>query len=96
MRFGNQVLGLSFLGATRAALADSRFVYVHFRVTDADPYATSIQCPLGTTTGCMRTDSGAAVASVPADYRLLPGVLHAYKIPPVDLGEFIPAVPPVQ
>jgi hypothetical protein len=96
MRFGIQVLGLSFLDATRGYLSNTRFVDVHFRVTDADPYATSMQCPLGTTTGCTRTDSGAAVASVPADYRLLPGVLHAYKIPPVDLGEFIPAVPPVQ
>jgi hypothetical protein len=96
MRHGILVLGLSCLCTAPAALADTRFVDVHFRVSDADPYATSIQCPLGTTPGCTRTDSGAAVASVPADYRLLPGVLHAHKIPPVDLGAFIPAVPPVQ
>jgi hypothetical protein len=69
---------------------------VYFRMTDPDPYATSIQCPLGATTGCMRTDSGEAVASVPADYRLLPGVLHAYRIPEGDLGNFVPAVPPIK
>ena len=28
---------------------------VYFRFTDADPYASSIQCPLGTTTGCFFT-----------------------------------------
>jgi hypothetical protein len=69
---------------------------VYFRMTDANPYATSIQCPLGTTAGCVRTDDGTEVVSVPADYRLLPGVLHAYRIPPVDLGDFVPAVPPVK
>jgi hypothetical protein len=35
---------------------------VYFRFSDADPYATSIQCPLGETVGC----SGAA-SSVPLD-----------------------------
>ena len=69
---------------------------VYFRMTDADPYATSIQCPLGATSGCNRTDNGAAVAMVPVDYQLLPGVLHAYKIPAGDLGNFVPAVPPVK
>lgn len=41
-----------------------------FRMSDADPYATSIQCPAGTVLGC----SGALTP----DYTLLPGVLHAY------------------
>ena len=38
-------------------------------MSDADPYATSIQCPAGSVLGC----SGALT-----DYTLLPGVLHAY------------------
>ena len=43
---------------------------VWLRMTDADPYATSIQCPVGTLLGCSGT--------LTADYTLLPGVLHAY------------------
>jgi hypothetical protein len=69
---------------------------VYFRVTDADPYATSIQCALGATTNCTRTDDGTAVATLPVDYQLLPGVLHAYRIPAGDLGNFVPAVPPTR
>jgi hypothetical protein len=70
---------------------------VYFRFSDADPYATSIQCALGATTNCTRTDDDTAVvATLPADYRLLPGVLHAYKIPQGDLGNFVPAVPPIK
>ncbi|MEI7970520.1 MAG: esterase-like activity of phytase family protein [Betaproteobacteria bacterium] len=63
---------------------------VYFRFSDADPYATSIQCPLGTTTGC----TGAA-SSVPNDgsYQLLPGVLHAYRATAADLGGYTAPVP---
>lgn len=63
---------------------------VYFRFTDADPYATSIHCPLGATTGC----TGAA-ASVPGDgsYRLLPGVLHAYKVSAGELAGYTAPVP---
>lgn len=63
---------------------------VYFRFSDGDPYATSIQCPLGTTTGC----SGAAT-SVPEDgtYQLLPGVLHAYKASAADLPGYTAPVP---
>ena len=43
---------------------------VWFRMSDADPYSTSIQCPTGSVLGC----SGALTT----DYTLLPGVLHAY------------------
>jgi len=43
---------------------------VWLRMTDADPYATSIQCPVGTLLGCSGT--------LTADYTLLPGVLYAY------------------
>jgi hypothetical protein len=64
---------------------------VYFRFTDADPYATSIQCPLGATTGC----TGAAT-SVPTDgtYELLPGVLHAYKSDSIDLNYTAPVPEP--
>lgn len=63
---------------------------VYFKFSDADPYATSIQCPLGTTVGC----SGAAT-SVPEDgsYKLLPGVLHAYKVSAADLAGYTAPVP---
>lgn len=63
---------------------------VYFRFGDADPYAGSIQCPLGLMTGC----TGAAT-SVPQDgsYKLLPGVLHAYTIDAAELGNYVSAVP---
>ncbi|WIV97110.1 esterase-like activity of phytase family protein [Kinneretia aquatilis] len=63
---------------------------VYFRFSDANPYATSIQCPLGTVIGC----TGAA-SSVPQDgsYRLLPGVLHAYTISEAELGNYTAPVP---
>jgi len=67
---------------------------VYFRFTDADPYASSIQCPLGTTTGCFET-TGGAPTELPSDgsYTLLPGVLHAYKVPRADLGDYVRPIP---
>jgi hypothetical protein len=50
---------------------------VWFRFTDADPYAASIQCPIGVQTGCFFTTGGAAT-TLTSEYALLPGVLHAY------------------
>jgi hypothetical protein len=63
---------------------------VYFRFSDADPYAASIQCPLGQLSGC----TGAA-SSVPGDgsYRLLPGVLHAYTVSAAELGSYTAPVP---
>jgi len=63
---------------------------VYFRFSDANPYATSIQCPLGTLMGC----TGAA-SSVPMDgsYQLLPGVLHAYTVSGAELGAYAQPVP---
>ena len=63
---------------------------VYFRFGDADPYAGSIQCPLGQLTGC----TGPAT-SVPTDgsYQLLPGVLHAYTISSAELGAYAAPVP---
>jgi hypothetical protein len=69
----------------------------YFRVTDADPFASSIQCPLGLTTGCFTTADIAADGDIDAmfdlrndgTYRLLPAVLHAYKVSTADLGNFV-------
>ncbi len=69
---------------------------VYFRVTDADPFVSSIQCPLGFTTGCFTTADIAdgminEMLDLPNDgsYKLLPGVLHAYKVAAADLGDFV-------
>ena len=50
---------------------------VYFRFSDADPYAGSIACPIGSTVDCSFTTGGLAATLTPA-YQLLPGVLHAY------------------
>ena len=55
---------------------------VWLRMTDADPYATSIQCPVGTLLGCSGT--------LTADHTLLPGVLHAYT---ANIDGYTAAVP---
>ena len=69
---------------------------VYFRVTDPDPFVGSIQCPLGLTTGCFTTADIAdgiinEMFDLPNDgrYKLLPGVLHAYKVSAADLGNFV-------
>ncbi len=50
---------------------------VHFRFTDADPFATSIQCPIGSTSGCFFTATNAP-ATLTSAYSLVPGVLVAF------------------
>lgn len=71
---------------------------VYFRFTDADPFAMSIQCPLGATTGCFSTadllDNNVVddpPFALPGDgsYKLMPGVLHAYRVTPGDLGDYV-------
>ena len=69
---------------------------VYFRVSDPDPFVGSIQCPLGLTTGCFTTADIAdgiinEMFALPNDgrYKLLPGVLHAYKVSAADLGNFV-------
>ena len=64
----------------------------YFRFTDADPYAGSIQCPIGQTVNCTFTTGGAA-ATLGAGYSLLPGVLHAYS---ADIAGYTAAVPEPQ
>jgi hypothetical protein len=55
---------------------------VYYRMTDTDPFATSIQCPIGSVLGC----SG----SLTGDYKLLPGVLHAYS---ADIAGYTAPIP---
>jgi len=62
---------------------------VYFRMTDADPYASSIQCPVGVVLGCTFTADGSA-ATLSSAYGLLPGILHAYV---ADLPGYLAPVP---
>jgi hypothetical protein len=54
-----------------------------------DPYINSIQCPIGQKHNCFYT-TGGAPARLTKDFELLPGVLHAYKVPAMDLGDYVP------
>jgi hypothetical protein len=62
---------------------------VYFKFSDADPYVSSIQCPIGQVTGCFYT-TGGTPATLTTDYKLLPGVLHAYKASASDLAGYQP------
>lgn len=66
---------------------------VYFRFTDADPFASSIQCPLGSTLGCFLTSDGMTGAELTSDHFLLPGILHAYLASAADLGDYVVPVP---
>jgi hypothetical protein len=65
---------------------------VYFDFSQTDPYASSIQCPLGTTIGCVSTTSGNG-ASLTGNFALLPGVLQSYKISAAELGTYTSPVP---
>lgn len=65
---------------------------VWFDFTAADPYADSIQCPLDSINGCVKTRDGSAT-QWNASLQLLPSVLHAYKISAADLGDYVAPVP---
>jgi len=65
---------------------------VWFDFSTADPYASSIQCPLDSTSGCVATDGGLP-AAWNSSLRLLPGVLHAYTISASELGTYTAPVP---
>jgi hypothetical protein len=72
-------------------------VYFNFPAALADPaydaYLNSIQCPMGKKHDCFFT-TGGATATLTQDYQLLPGVLHAYKVPATGLGDYAPPVQP--
>jgi|APFre7841882724_1041349.scaffolds.fasta_scaffold14641_3 hypothetical protein len=61
---------------------------VYFRFSDADPFASSIQCPVGSQTGCFFNTGGGAATLTP-EYALLPGVLHAYRASAADLAGLV-------
>lgn len=63
---------------------------VYFDFSQADPYASSIQCPLGQTTGCFATSNGNA-RTLTSAHELLPGVLHAYT---ADITGYVATVTP--
>lgn len=63
---------------------------VWFNFNDADPYATSIQCPLGSTQNCFRSSNPATSAAWTPAYSLLPGVLQAYT---VRLNDYVAPLP---
>ncbi|HTE15124.1 MAG TPA: PEP-CTERM sorting domain-containing protein, partial [Burkholderiales bacterium] len=65
---------------------------VYFRLLDADPYATSIQCPLDQVAGCFFTANNAP-ATLTGEYALLPSVLHAYAASAADLAGLVLPVP---
>lgn len=69
--------------------SDGQQFDVYFRFTDADPFASSIQCPLGTTLGCFLTADVTKFVELPADFFLLPGILHAYLVSAADLGDYV-------
>lgn len=50
---------------------------VYFRFTDADPYATSIQCPIGIKANCFKTSDTTPV-TLTSEYALMPGILSAF------------------
>jgi hypothetical protein len=50
---------------------------VFFRFTDADPYASSIQCPIGTKANCFKTSDSTPV-TLTSEYALMPGILSAF------------------
>lgn len=57
----------------------------------SDYNGTEVWCPIDTTTGC-QTPAGVATA-LPGGYRLIPGVLHAYKASAADLAGYTAPVP---
>lgn len=68
---------------------------VYFDFTKSDPYAASIQCPIGSTVGCFTTaTAGNATptgATLTSDYALLPGILQSYS---ADINGYQPVVTP--
>jgi hypothetical protein len=66
---------------------------VYFDFSLADPYASSIQCPLGQSTGCFLTSNGDP-ATLTSSFSLLPGLLYAYRAPSSDLNYQAPIPEP--
>jgi hypothetical protein len=50
---------------------------VFFRFTDADPFVSSIQCPIGTKANCFKTSDTTPI-TLTSEYALMPGILSAF------------------
>jgi hypothetical protein len=69
-------------------------VYFDFSdVVTVDLYLASIQCPMDKVKGRFFTNGGAP-ATLTKNHKLLPGVLHGYKVPAADLGGYVPPASP--
>jgi hypothetical protein len=69
-------------------------VYFDFSdVVTVDLYLASIQCPMDKVKGRFFTNGGAP-AKLAKNHKLLPGVLHGYKVPAADLGGYVPPASP--
>jgi hypothetical protein len=69
---------------------------VYFDFAQSDPYAKSIQCPIGTQVGCFLTSNNATPADLfstqnNGKYSLLPGVLQSYT---ANINGYVPVVTP--
>ncbi|MGE0860377.1 MAG: esterase-like activity of phytase family protein [Gammaproteobacteria bacterium] len=58
---------------------------VWFDFTAADPFTSAIQCAFGSVTDC--------TAPLTDSHRLLPGVLHSYRVSAAELGNYVAPVP---
>ena len=66
---------------------------VWFDMAAADPYLSSIQCPIDQIIQCVFTTGGASAVLDTGKYSLLPGVLHAYAASNQDLAGYVMPVP---
>jgi hypothetical protein len=48
-----------------------------------------VTCPLDAREGCQMNGAGPSDVSVPANFRLIPGVLHSYRVSDVDLAGYV-------
>jgi hypothetical protein len=48
-----------------------------------------VKCPLDEREGCQLNGAGASDLSVPANFRLIPGVLHSYRVSDIDLAGYV-------
>jgi len=63
---------------------------VYFNFGLGDPYANSIQCPIGTLVGCFLTSNNNTAATVTSAFTLLPGSLQSYS---ANINGYVSTVP---
>jgi hypothetical protein len=64
---------------------------VYFDFTQNDPYASSIQCPIGTKANCFFTTGGGPATLNESKFALLPGILQSYT---ANISGYAPTVVP--